>query len=450
MLTINSEFPLRDKGVSNALEIDKLPRHRWYFVKEGFSPTLVEQAVNTDGIEPGELLLDPFSGSGTASVAGAIAGLRTKAFEINPFLRFLSATKLHKAREVQFRKASGIVLQALERPVESPLEGYSTFTKGNRWERWLFPLSVLRAFEAGKRAAALTDDSKHRGLLKLALIGAAMDCCNATRDGKCLRFHKDWAKHQVTAARLRDQFESRVNAMAADLLEVPLQNSNARVLEGDARHLIGRLREKFRICVTSPPYLNSFDYSDIYRPELFLGDFVNSNHALMKIRLKTVRSHVQARWCEPKKDQFGTLYLDSISKLRERGDELWDSRLPTMVQAYFEDMEKVLKDLRARARKNASVWLVVSTSAYAGVEIPVDLILAEIGQRSGWFLREVGVLRHLRSSSQHVEHVDDKERKSVPLRESVVIFDACARDRCHSIKSARDTTRKPVAQKGNA
>ena len=54
MLTINSEFPLRDKGVSNALEINTLPRHRWYFVKEGFSPTLVEQALNTDGVEPGE------------------------------------------------------------------------------------------------------------------------------------------------------------------------------------------------------------------------------------------------------------------------------------------------------------------------------------------------------------------------------------------------------------
>ena len=134
-----------------------------------------------------------------------------------------------------------------------------------------------------------------------------------------------------------------------------------------------------------------------------------------------IRSHVQATWEHPKKDHFGVLYQDCIAKLREYKDELWDPRLPIMVQAYFEDMENVLKGLRARARKNASMWSVVSTSAYASVEVPVDLILAEIGQRSGWFLREVGVLRYLRSSSQHVQHVDDAERKSVPLRESVVI-----------------------------
>lgn len=441
MLAINSEFPLRDKGVSNALAIDILPRHRWYFVKEGFSPTLVEQAVNTDGVGPGELLLDPFSGSGTASVAGAIVGLRTTAFEVNPFLRFLSATKLSTAKEAHFRKASHSVLRALEQSIQSRLEGYSTFTKGNRWKRWLFPLSVLRAFEAGKRAAAKVGDSSQRALLKLALIGAAMDCCNATRDGKCLRFHKDWTKHQVTPARLREQFESRATAMAADLKQVPLRGSTTLVAQGDARHLIGTLKEKFRICVTSPPYLNSFDYSDIYRPELFLGDFVDSNRALMKVRLKTIRSHVQARWNQPKKDQFGTLYKNCITKLREYGDDLWDPRLPLMVQAYFEDMETVLKQLRARARKNGSLWMVVSTSAYGGVEVPVDLILAEIGNRSGWFLREVGVLRYLRSSSQHVAHVDDDERKSVPLRESVVIFDACGRNRSDSTNSIRRTKR---------
>lgn len=95
-----------------------------------------------------------------------------------------------------------------------------------------------------------------------------------------------------------------------------------------------------------------------------------------------------------------------------------------MIKAYFEDMQRILEGLRKKADINASVWLIVSTSAYAGVEVPVDLILAEIGQRAGWFLREVGVLRYLRSASQHVKHVEEKDRKSVPLRESVVIFDS--------------------------
>lgn len=425
-MKINSDFPLRGKGASNALEIDDLARHRWYFVKEGFSPILVQQAIETEGIRSGELLLDPFSGSGTSPLTGAQAGLRTHAFEVNPFLRFLSAAKLQNASAAPFTAASSAVLKALDRRLPSPLEGYSTFTRGNRWNRWLFPLPVLRAFESGSRAVAVAP-ARERALLKLALIGAAMDCCNATRDGKCLRYHADWAKNQATAAQLRARFQARVQVIAADLAEAPLVGGRATVIGGDARQLIRRMNEKFRLCVTSPPYLNSFDYSDIYRPELFLGGFVRSTKALMRVRLKTVRSHVQAKWELPKRNRFGSLYAACMKTIMERLDALWDQRLPTMVQAYFEDMEVVLRGLRQHATKNASAWLVVSTSAYAGVEVPVDLILAEIGQRLGWYLREVGVLRYLRSSSQHVQHVEDDEKKSVPLRESVVIFDAAPR-----------------------
>ena len=388
---------------------------------------MVEQAISTDGIQQGELLLDPFSGSGTVPLAGALAGLRAQALEVNPFLHFLSATKLSRCSADVFRKASRAVLRGAEGQIVSPLEGYSTFTKGNRWERWLFPTRVLRSFEAGRRAAACAN-TEARSLLQLALLGAAMDCCNATRDGKCLRYHKDWNRNEATASQFRFRLEARAKDIASDLQATTISGRASKVKLGDARHLVLSVaREKFRLCVTSPPYLNSFDYSDVYRPELFLGGFVDSNDTLMKIRLKTVRSHVQASWEKPTNDDFGVLYRDCISTIRDSADLLWSERLPSMIQAYFEDMEKILRSLRNRALNNASLWLVVSTSAYGGIEIPVDLILAEIGQRSGWFLREVGVLRHLRSSSQHVKHVDNLERKSVPLRESVVIFDATRR-----------------------
>ncbi len=428
MLMLNANFPLRDQGTSNALAIDSLPRHRWYFVKEGFSPKIVEQALITDGVRPGELLLDPFSGSGTVPLTGALSGLQVRAFEVNPFLRFLSATKLRQAAPLVFRKASRHILRETERPVPSALEGYSTFTQGNRWGRWLFPKPVLRSFEAGRRLISKID-GEHRDLLQLALIGAAMDCCNATRDGKCLRYKKGWADCEATASQFRERFEARSEAIASDLAAAPIAGiPSCFVTEGDARRLIASsAQDKFRLCVTSPPYLNSFDYSDIYRPELFLGGFVESNKSLTKVRLKTIRSHVQASWERPTKDEFGTLYRDCISNIREYAENLWDPRIPKMVQAYFEDMETILRGLRRKAHDNASVWLVVSTSAYAGVEVPVDLILAEIGLRTGWFLREVGVLRYLRSSSQHVKHVEEKDRKSVPLRESVVILDAYKR-----------------------
>ena len=196
----------------------------------------------------------------------------------------------------------------------------------------------------------------------------------------------------------------------------------------DSRHQLPERFRGFKLCVTSPPYLNSFDYTDIYRPELFLGDFVRSAQDLRELRHRTVRSHVQACWKLPIESDFGSLFLECYEAISAKRADLWNRRIPEMVQAYFEDLRVVLRRLRALARDDAAVWLAVSTSAYAGVEVPVDLILAHIGTQAGWSLREVYVLRHLRSSGQHHKRLSSTEGESInPLRESLVILDASPR-----------------------
>jgi hypothetical protein len=311
MTVLNANFPLRDQGVSNFVGLETLPRHRWYFVKEGFSPRLVENAIHSEGVGKAKLLVDPFSGGGTVALVGATEGLAVRAFEVNPFLRFLSAAKLRNASAETFKTLCSDVARAFSSPVESPLEDYSTFTEGNRWGRWLFPKEVLRTFEAGRQSIAPAS-TPERALAKLALIASAMNCCNASRDGKCLRYREDWQSHQATSSDFIASFNARAAMIAEDLSGNRVQGVDSAVTLGDARVLTGTMREKFDLCVTSPPYLNSFDYSDVYRPELFLGRFVSDTKQLQKVRLDAVRSHMQASWDDPKRDEFGSLYQECV------------------------------------------------------------------------------------------------------------------------------------------
>jgi hypothetical protein len=79
-------------------------------------------------------------------------------------------------------------------------------------------------------------------------------------------------------------------------------------------------------------------------------------------------------------------------------------------------MFNLLKLLRSKAKKNASLWIVVSNSAYAGIEVPVDLIFGDIGSKAGWYLREIGVLRYLKKrKTKYSSNITQ-------LRESVIIF----------------------------
>ncbi|HLK30740.1 MAG TPA: hypothetical protein VKT28_19340 [Puia sp.] len=133
--------------------------------------------------------------------------------------------------------------------------------------------------------------------------------------------------------------------------------------------------------------------------------------------MKTVRSHVQAKWELPKTSDFGVLYQQAIRHVNENKKLLMTSNIPLMIQAYFEDMHKILGQLKNTAEQKAQLWLVVSSSAYAGYEIPVDLIIGDIGSRVGWDLKEIGVMRKV------------KKRKTkyspdiLELRESVIILE---------------------------
>jgi DNA modification methylase len=416
------------------MDAEALPRHRWYFFKEGFSPAIVDHAIAEAQLPKNAVVFDPFSGSGTTPLTAAQAGYRGRGNEVNPFLRFVASTKAQLGSGGEFTSKLGAVIKAAKQGQPSPLEEFSTFSelapKAQSRKKWLFNSRVLRAFQGGW-ASLEGQNHAEDDLIRLCLIGAALDSANAVKDGKCLRYRNGWVDMELGPNEFLLALENRAVAILEDIQLAGQDNLDVTIELGDSR--TKPASAKFDLCVTSPPYLNSFDYTDVYRPELFLGGFVKDMAGLRQLRLATIRSHVQASWEAPTTSDFGSNYSDVIKRLNglpvdSEGIErqLWDPRLPAMIQAYFEDMQRVLVSLRKQAKPSASVWLVVSTSAYAGVEIPVDLIIAEIAGRSGWLLREVSVLRYLRRlAGQQWEELSAREGVSRPhLRESLVILDA--------------------------
>ena len=393
------------------------PRHRWYEFKEGFSSTLVSRAIR-EKREGDETLtiLDPFSGSGTTPLTALQNGCNAIGFEVNPFMHFISKTKCKKSVLTvdELRQELERILHQEPFSVESSLEGTSTFTKNGDKKKWLFNLDVIRTFQALKNHIS---QSKEKDFFMLALITSIMQCCNAKKDGKCLRYLNNWKECNYSGVALREAFKTNALLMIDDISTAPLLEGDRIIRHGDTRELLKLLDDhSVDLTVFSPPYLNSFDYSDIYRPELFLGDFIKSNSELMELRKRTLRSHVQCRW-EQCNTHPSAWVADIVCKLDTKKDDLWNSNIPNMVSSYFQDMEAVLKESYRVSKENAQIWIVVGTSAYAGIEIPVDLILADIAKNNGWKLDGVYALRKLRTSSQCL----DENQEKVHLRESLII-----------------------------
>jgi DNA modification methylase len=404
------------KNASTAIDYHSLPRFRWYGYKEGFSPKLVEEAINDVGIRKDDFILDPFNGNGTVTLTASINNIKSIGIEVNPFVAFMSRVKLENFSSEKLAKDIDFVLMSADLGKTSNLSTYSTFSEGSGKSKWLFNRDVLTSFEGGLLALNKFPPSE-KNIFKLSLIGAAMDNCNALKDGKCLKYRSNWQNRKFNKdSFLKSLSERLINNI--DDLEKQIIQKQAYIVNGDSRQVIKSISGEFKLCITSPPYLNSFDYTDIYRPELFLGKFINSSQELIELRYKTIRSHVEVALPKPTQNKFGEIY-NSVYKRINNSENIWSKRIPIMIQSYFEDMQNVLANLLTKAKRGGELWLVVANSVYVGVEIPVDLILAEIGTQKGWKLKRIEVIRYI--NRRKTKYCGD----IIKLRESLIVLQKC-------------------------
>ncbi len=418
-IKISGVATLEETNVSNAYDTISMPRHRWYYYKEGFSPRLVSKAIDGLSLKKTDLVIDPFNGSGTVTLTCALKGIPSIGLEVNPFTAFIAKAKTYNVDAAHLEIEAAELLKHIENDNKTVSRwiGVSTFTESDNLKKWLFNRGVADAYESGFLALDRVADIGIQSILKVALISSLMSCANARRDGKCFKYRIGWQDAHIGKRDFVKVLSDKLRMCVEDIKSTTIKQA-AKVICADSRgHLAKGIQHDFSLCITSPPYLNTFDYTDIYRPELFLGGFIDDNKDLYKLRLKTIRSHVQALWPNPGENDFGKEYKNVMHYLLGNQDKLMNKRIPTMVQAYFEDMRNILESLMINARDGAQIWIVVATSAYAGLEVPVDRIIKKIGESVGFNLVNIAKLRDIRKrKTQYSGEIDFLRESLVMLR----------------------------------
>jgi DNA modification methylase len=193
--------------------------------------------------------------------------------------------------------------------------------------------------------------------------------------------------------------------------------SGQRVIEGDALEEIARLPAgSFDSVVFSPPYANRFDYFESQKVELWFGGFVDSYDDLLALRKRSLRSHLGAAL-------GGTVVdLPELDDLIDQMDPACSAvrmRVPTLLRGYFSDMAQVLQRCRAVLVPGGQCCVVVGNSAYGGVIIPTDALIARLGLAAGFDSAAVVPVRHLTVAPQQRNELRGREDL---MRESVVVL----------------------------
>ena len=70
----------------------------WYPYTEGFSKPFVDKIISNFNITSNNVVLDPFSGSGTTALSCYLDGINSLSIEVNPFMNFVGETKVNSLK----------------------------------------------------------------------------------------------------------------------------------------------------------------------------------------------------------------------------------------------------------------------------------------------------------------------------------------------------------------
>ncbi|GAB1365743.1 hypothetical protein MASR1M36_06140 [Candidatus Cloacimonadaceae bacterium] len=406
--------------------------HRWFPFVEGYSVEFINSVLSeqeTDNI----ICLDPFCGSGTTPLEMQLRNIECYSIEVNPFLHLLSTVKMNNTysrnelcREID--KLSNISHEEIEKiPPSLDMFAEKKFIVDNGLvDKWNFDFDAFSAFNDLHKIINNIIDQPYRNLFNIVYASLLVPLSNLYRNGKCLSYKANWKdKQRVSYQDVFTAFMAHIHDnIIPDVEDIELgkhgrstMTNKDRCFLGDSRNLLDKSvpNRSVNLVITSPPYLNSRDYTDIYILELWMLGFAKAQRDIYDLRRKTLRSHVQVNWGKSENLQVTEL-SNVIKQIELHRPNFWNPNLIEMIQGYFVDIRDLLRSMKNKLSDRSKIYLNIANSAYYGNVIHVDEICAELAEREGYRCTDIRTARWLKSSGQQKLSVSK-------LKESVIVLE---------------------------
>ena len=405
-------------AVSSNVGSGELPFQSWRNFKEAFAPEIVERAIRET---PGDVrhVIDPFGGSGTTALTSQFLGVKPLTIEVNPYLADLIEAKLTTYDVDAVAKEFAEVVAKVwgDKPSASPkfVGAPATFVEPGVSDKFIFTKEVAQRIVSYRQAIEAIDSKPIRRLLRVLLASTVVPVSNITVSGKGRRYRRQWRTNRPDPKAVDSLFRDGVLNALHDIRRYQDRAClDYKVLRGDARKLLQNM-ETVDLAVFSPPYPNSFDYTDVYNVELWSMGYITSSKDNRTLREATLRSHVQILRDLSSRVDGSTALAETLSDLEFIRADLWNRHIPSMVAAYFQDMTDILLAVRKRLSQRGRIYAVVGDSQYADVLVPTAQILIELANDLGLKTIAVEQFRSMRASPQ--------QGGSAKLSENLVIFE---------------------------
>lgn len=374
----------------------RLPFDRWFRYPAGFSQSAIEAAFEMADVGQ-ELLVDPFAGSASAGTRVAARGAAYAGIEAHPLIAELGQLKFSRPGEpTDLRDAAA---DAVSEAVPGPIAKETSLVRRCFDETTLEWLVGIRDY-IGARSGDVW-----RTHLKWALLGSLRDVASAKVGWP---YQRPGLERTAPHPDPRARFLARVEMMVTDLAAAP-ESASGRVVAGDSTNAAVWERamrgEQAAGCVSSPPYLNNFDYADATRLEVyFLGETTTWAGLCSEIRSDMLVATTQQTRLDvaEKAAEHLAVYPQVASEVSELVEKLAAERIrrgrgkeyDRVLPPYFVGVARVLSCMYDHLKPGAICAWIIGDSAPYGIHIDTPRLIACLATALGYKAGEDVALRN--------------------------------------------------------
>ena len=375
---------------------------------------------------PGDVVWDPFSGSGTTLVAAKLLHLDSFGYDISPFMADVARAKvdwsidprdLEQALE-QVGTENRSQADEPDAPSSIPWGDYARLTAGpaappyrrdEKLRKWIAPLVLDRASNLLGSINRVRDERVRR-FLRLAAASVLVSASNMEfRPNICYRRqpHIDFPVVGAFADRSHRMIEDYAMVATADYA------ASSVVSLGDAR---SDGPDFASFILTSPPYPNDMEYVHQTRLELILLDYIENAKGLTALKKSMISSSVKLVYRSNEWQKKSGLEASGVRNVygdvsRTLEGRNWGWNAADMIAQYFGGMRSVFANWAQRLAPSGRAAVVIGDSAFNGVKVPTDVLLAECAEMEGLNAEDIRVFRKRWNTKHDIE-----------LRESVLLL----------------------------
>lgn len=319
-----------------------------------------------ENLKDGDVILDPFCGSGTVLVESMLIGKESFGIDINPLTKLIAESKTTLYDIDELNKAYSKLLQRIEtsEPVEPP--------KFFNIDFWFKPKAIEEL--ARIRNAIKSAHNKFKPFFLTCFSETVRKSSNVRQGGFKL--------HRISEDDFRDYnpepiaiFKKHVEKCIPKIAEFHnvLDNSpKPAILLEDTRKKTSVPDDYIDLIVTSPPYGDSrttVAYGQFSRLSLkWLGFDEKIVNVIDKMLLGGMKADNSWRVITPTLNEY-------VTKIEQK-----DAQRANDVLSFYVDLDKCFVEISRVTRKGARICMVVGNRIVKGYQIPTHKIIQELGE----------------------------------------------------------------------